>query len=257
MEILRLNSKGESVLKWQNFLIGQGFDTGGADGLFGEDTFNATKKFQSSNGLNPDGVVGNITAGKAMLLGFGILEDTSKLITSANWPSKPAFKPLVSNEERAKLFGSFSYKHKPIPGNYENIEVTDNWAKKNIVTVPIPQLSHVLTSKKISFHQSGAKQVKQLFIDWEKANLLHLILAWNGSYVPRFIRGSNTVLSNHSFGTAFDINYEWNKLGALPALVGQKGSVRQLVEIANKNGFYWGGHFTRLDGMHFELAKLL
>jgi len=257
MEILRLNSKGESVSKWQNFLIGQGLDVGGADGIFGDDTLNATKQFQSLNGLHPDGVVGNKTVGKAMLLGFGVLTDTSKLIYSANWPAKPAFKPLVSNVERAKLFGKFAYEHKPITGNYENIIVTDDWAKKNIVTVTIPQLGHVVTSKKISFHQLGAKQIKQLFIDWEKANLLHLILVWNGSYVPRFIRGSNTVLSNHSFGTAFDINYEWNKLGAEPALVGQKGCVRQLVEIANKNGFYWGGHFSRLDGMHFELAKLL
>jgi len=257
MQILKLNSKSEDVTKWQNFLVGKGIDVGGVDGIFGEDTLNATKKFQSVNGLNPDGTVGNKTIGKAMLLGFGLLEDNSKNITSINWPSKPNFKPLVSNTERAKLFGKFTYEHKPIIGNYENIVVTDDWAKKNIVTVTVPQLGHVITSKKISFHQLGANQLKQLFIDWENANLLHLILAWNGSYVPRFIRGSNTILSNHSFGTAFDINYEWNKLGAVPALVGQKGSVRQLVEIANKNGFYWGGHFSRLDGMHFELAKIL
>jgi len=44
----------------------------------------------------------------------------------------------------------------------------------------------------------------------------------------------------------------------LPALVGQKGSVRELVPIANENGFFWGGHFNdRLDGMHFEIAKIL
>ena len=49
----------------------------------------------------------------------------------------------------------------------------------------------------------------------------------------------------------------WNGLGARPALVGQKGCVRELVEIANRNGFYWGGHFTRLDGMHWEVAKIL
>jgi len=29
----------------------------------------------------------------------------------------------------------------------------------------------------------------------------------------------------------------------------------KLVPIANELGFYWGGHFTRRDGMHFELAK--
>jgi hypothetical protein len=70
------------------------------------------------------------------------------------------------------------------------------------------------------------------------------------------VRGSKTVLSNHAFGTAFDINVNWNRLGTIPALVGQKGSVRELVQIANNNGFYWGGHFTRKDGMHFEIAKI-
>jgi hypothetical protein len=39
--------------------------------------------------------------------------------------------------------------------------------------------------------------------------------------------------------------------------VGQKGSVRELVQIANNNGFYWGGHFSRKDGMHFEIAKVV
>jgi hypothetical protein len=47
-------------------------------------------------------------------------------------------------------------------------------------------------------------------------------------------------------------------LGKRPALVSEKGSVRELVPIANKYGFYWGGHFnSRPDGMHFEAAKIL
>jgi hypothetical protein len=35
--------------------------------------------------------------------------------------------------------------------------------------------------------------------------------------------------------------------------------VRELVPIANAFGFYWGGHFGagRVDGMHFEVAKVL
>lgn len=35
-----------------------------------------------------------------------------------------------------------------------------------------------------------------------------------------------------------------------------KGSVRELVPIANEHGFYRGGHFSRRDGMHVELAQL-
>jgi hypothetical protein len=93
---------------------------------------------------------------------------------------------------------------------------------------------------------------------WQAKSVLPLVLTFGGSFVPRFIRGSRTVLSNHAFGSAFDINVAWNLLGNTPALVGQKGSVRPLVSIANEYGFYWGGHFnSRRDGMHFEVAKIL
>jgi hypothetical protein len=91
----------------------------------------------------------------------------------------------------------------------------------------------------------------------EKQNLHTKILSYAGAFYPRYIRGSRTQLSNHSWGTAFDINVPWNGLNHTPALMGQKGCVRELVPIANEFGFYWGGHFSRMDGMHFEIAKLL
>jgi hypothetical protein len=46
-------------------------------------------------------------------------------------------------------------------------------------------------------------------------------------------------------------------LNKTPAMIGEKGCVRELVPIANECGFYWGGHFTRKDGMHFEIAKII
>jgi hypothetical protein len=80
---------------------------------------------------------------------------------------------------------------------------------------------------------------------------------------PRFIRGSRTTLSNHSFATAFDINAAWNGLNCTPAQLGEQGCVRELVEIAVQHGFYWlgwaGSSLTPKgrDGMHFEVYKLL
>jgi hypothetical protein len=66
-------------------------------------------------------------------------------------------------------------------------------------------------------------------------------------------------LSTHAFGCAFDINVPWNGYYKVPALVGDQGSVRELVPIANQHGFYWGGHFQYghglSDGMHFEWAR--
>jgi hypothetical protein len=68
-----------------------------------------------------------------------------------------------------------------------------------------------------------------------------------------FLAGG-AVVSN-SFGTAIDLNAQWNWLGAQPALKGKIGSIRELVPLANANGLYSGIHFKgRPDGMHFELA---
>ncbi len=256
MKLLKIGAEGADVKKWQYFLLGQGLYQKVVDGKFGPNTQEATKQFQSAQGLNPDGIVGNITYGKAMLLGFGLVTDTRSDITGEDFPKKPGFPPLVSNSERANLLGTMAYRSKPFPGNPENIEITNNWDKVNIIKVAVPQLIPLKGTPTVYFHKKGANQLVKLFADWQNAGLLHKILTWEGAYNPRFVRGSITVLSNHAFGTAFDINYSWNKLGVVPALVGQKGSVRELVEIANKNGFYWGGHFTRKDGMHFEVAKI-
>ncbi len=257
MKLLKLGSTGNDVNKWQYFLIGQQLYFGLINGKFDEQTFESTKVFQKMYNLNPDGRVGNYTAGQAMLLGFGLIIDNEIDITSDSFPQKPNFEPLTSNDERQELFGIIKYTSDPKPDNPENIKITNNWASDNITKVTIKQLKAVKGNEAAYFHKKAEKQLVKLFNDWEKHNLIHNVLTWEGAYNPRFVRGSKTTLSNHSFGTAFDINYAWNKLGVTPALVGQKGCVRDLVEIANYNGFYWGGHFTRRDGMHFEVAKII
>ncbi|HEX8677473.1 MAG TPA: M15 family metallopeptidase [Segetibacter sp.] len=257
LKLIKINSQGELVESWQFFLIGQGLYRGETNGNFDEDTKKATAAFQQKSNLQPDGVVGNKTFGKAMQLGFlGIIDDRTDK-SGPGFPDKPPFHPLANNAERHALFGTFPFVSEPKKGNPENIRVTNNWATENIVMVSIPQLVGIAGSDKVQFNKLASNQLKKLWSDWEEAGLLHLILTWGGSYVPRFVRGSRTTLSNHSFGTAFDINVAWNPLGSVPALVGQKGSVRELVPIANQNGFYWGGHFPRKDGMHFSIAKIV
>lgn len=257
MKLLKLGSTGNDVRKWQYFLMGQQLLPGIITGTFDEVTLAATQQFQKAYHLNPDGKVGNYTIGQAMLLGFGVVMDEEGDITSDAYPPKPKFPPLTTNAERQNIFGLLQYKSDPLPDNPEHIKITNGWEKENIIKVSVKQLKAIKGSDMVYFHKKGAKQLIKLFNDWEKNKLLHHLLTWDGAYNPRFIRGSRKVLSNHSFGTAFDINYPWNKLGTVPALVGQKGCVRTLVEIAHDNGFYWGGHFTRRDGMHFEIAKLV
>jgi len=57
---LQSGNKGSDVKKLQENLITMGYDCGrcGADGDFGQDTYNAVKKFQSDYGLTQDGIAG-------------------------------------------------------------------------------------------------------------------------------------------------------------------------------------------------------
>jgi hypothetical protein len=259
MRVIRQGDKGPDVRRWQVFLHGQGLDPGVVDGVFGALTHRASLEFQARHGLVSDGIVGNRTIGQAMILGFPVVADPSDEPDGANWPPPPDdLRALTGNARRARVWGRFSYVHAPVAGNHERIRVTDDWAQRNIVSVSIPQLRGIRGAfgTRVEFHREGADRLADVWREWKQQGLLHCVQTWDGGYVPRFIRGSMTELSNHAFGTAFDINAAWNTLGAMPALMGRPGCVRELVEAANAHGFYWGGHFRRRpDGMHFELAE--
>jgi peptidoglycan hydrolase-like protein with peptidoglycan-binding domain len=257
---LRVGSVGARVYMWQSFLRGRGLDPGPVDGQFGDLTRDATIAYQTRYGLSPDGVVGLRTLLKATSQGFELAEQPRDDDRGSNFPPPPAFAPLITNRERAQVFGSFDFVHAPTAADRDTVRILGNWQRDNIVKVSVPQIRGVQGARGrdyIWFHRLGARQLQALWRAWEVAGLLERVLTYEGSFNPRFVRGSTTNLSNHAFGSGFDINYTWNKLGHVPALVGQRGSVRELVPIANQHGFYWGGHWQgRKDGMHFELAYL-
>lgn len=262
MRVLKEGATGEDVRAWENFLVGQGYNAGEVDGVFDTATKAATAAFQKTQELVPDGEAGNKTIGIAMGLGFPLLEDpVNNDKFGPNWPPRPDLNPLTSTIGRQQLFGTFAYVASPTPGNPEAIRVTDGWFGANVQRVLVQQLGggRVVGASRdgtVLIHKRGANRLLALFAAWDQAGLMPLVLSWAGSYAPRFIRGSRTVLSNHAFATAFDINVPWNMLGVQPALVGTKGSVRELVPIANSLGWFWGGHYegSRPDGMHFELC---
>jgi peptidoglycan hydrolase-like protein with peptidoglycan-binding domain len=263
LQILRKGSEGKEVKRWQNFLIGQGHLRARADGDFGPLTEKATKAFQRSQGQSSDGIVGPKTLGRALLLGFDAgFEDRVEPDSNPVLVGAPSIRPATA-KTRERLFGAFSYEPAPTSDNPERIKILDDWENENIQMVTLPQLKGIPvygtpSSGRLRFHKKAVEQLKALWAAWEEAGVLHHVLTYEGSYNPRFIRGSRETLSNNAYGSAFDINYQWNRLGAVPALEGQEGSVRELVDIANEHGFFWGGHFQgRPDGMHFEVAKLL
>jgi hypothetical protein len=258
IKVLKSGSIGHFVTQWQVFLRGQGYLLN-SSGIFDGATEEATKKFQKKHKLDVDGAVGNQTLGKAISLGFEIVDYFE---TQIDYPKKPDFFPLVNNAARQEMFGPLEFKPDPTPKNPEKIKIINQWDKNNIVRIVIPQLRGVEGANPegvVYFHRKVAHQLVDLWQAFEDRNLLGHILTYSGDYVPRFVRGKADaqILSNHAFGTAFDINYAWNKLGTEPATSGTKGCVYPLVPVAHEYGFYWGGHFTRRDGMHFEVAKII
>lgn len=255
MQTILLGSSGPTVTAWQEFLRGQDLYFDEAHGTFDAATDTATKSFQRAHGLGIDGEVGPKTWGKAESLGF---KDDD--LDDADGPDRPTDLAPASLALRQKLFGAFQFTPAPSPGNPEGIKILGTWTKDNIVTVTVPQLVGVTGAHPrglVSFHKKATPQLLALFAGWEAAGLMHHVLTYAGTWNPRFVRGSRTSLSNHAWGTAIDLNAQWNGLKMRPALKGAKGSVRELVPLAVRLGFWWGGWFERQDGMHFECAKLL
>ncbi len=56
--LIRRGSRGNYVCIAQDDLNTLGYKTGGLDGVFGEQTYNAVRKYQSSRGLSVDGIIG-------------------------------------------------------------------------------------------------------------------------------------------------------------------------------------------------------
>lgn len=72
-------------------------------------------------------------------------------------------------------------------------------------------------------------------------------------YCFRMVRGTTDKLSNHSSGTAIDLNATKHALGKVGTFPAEK--VPMIRALAKKYGLTWGGDYrNRKDEMHFEIS---
>lgn len=74
-----------------------------------------------------------------------------------------------------------------------------------------------------------------------------------GALCARFIRGSSTSISNHSWATAIDLTLEGQLDGFADG--GTQFGLLILAEYFNDEGWFWGAAYKREDSMHFEVGE--
>ena len=124
-----------------------------------------------------------------------------------------------------------------------------------------PRLAAMLISDSVGpFRVRGLKpaleSLKEVMRDIE-ANVPDVFegLGTAGMLCARLVRGSQTSISNHSWGTAVDLTLD----GVLDVRGDnrvQEGLTR-IFRIFNRRGWFWGAGFPIEDGMHFECGDEL
>ena len=95
----KYGSRGEEVTQIQTKLKRWGYYNGSVDGIYGSQTMNAVKYFQSKNGLTVDGIAGTKT-----LQAMGIFTSSTSKSTSTNSSNLNLLAHLVYAEARGEPY---------------------------------------------------------------------------------------------------------------------------------------------------------
>jgi hypothetical protein len=215
-------------------------------------------------GIGVDGIPGNQTWGILCAIAKPTVISPQAIANAVGvkYPVRPAtLPPSMSGVQLETAFGDIKFVADPSPDNRERIRITNGWNASHIVSVSLPQtvgMDGAPASGMHAMHKRVQGQMRGLWQAWQNRALLAQVTTFNGLWVPRFQRGSQSVLSNHAWGTAFDVNASSNAYWHLPAFPGENGCLFEHATVAADFGFGWGGNFSRrLDGMHFEVVKVL
>lgn len=135
-------------------------------------------------------------------------------------------------------------------GQPVNVEPCDD---ANIVTV-----SNVFGGKSFVTHKNIVPAIERISQKWEASGGESFYpINTIGGYHCRWLTGSTTVLSNHSYGLAVDINEAKNPYIPSISPTIQRSQYTDMpeafVKLWTDEGFGWGGNWnTKKDAMHFS-----
>lgn len=231
-EIIKKGSFGEKVKQWQNFLLSAGYDIPFIDGAFGPATERETIKFQTTNGLKADGIVGSRTWSFVTTI-------SQNTPLSSRWP-KQDYNSMVN------FYG-------PVGQNQISLDLP--------YTLKLAWDSSVIV-RKMTCHQKVASSLYTIFektlqsYGEEELRKLHLDI-FGGCLNVRKMRGSSTAWSIHSWGAAIDLDPNNNQLrwGKDRATFGKK-EYEEFWKIVESEGWVSLGRVRNFDWMHMQAATL-
>ena len=126
----------------------------------------------------------------------------------------------------------------------------DPTLEKGMVVWDVPtELEIGVIPKKLYCNKDMVEPLKKAFKNLIETGYVDELKTWDGCFNIRKKRGL-TSMSLHSWGLAIDVNAAWNGLNKKPQL--SAGFVKCFTDA----GFDWGGNWTRLDGMHFQISSI-
>lgn len=136
----------------------------------------------------------------------------------------------------------------PRGGNYDQTcrPITNSQLKKLVVTKDVGPFRVTGLSPAVDSLEEVLKDIH------DEQREVFGALGTAGMLCARFVRGSRVSISNHSWGTAIDLNL--NGLLDNPGNGKTQRGLALIAPIFNRHGWYWGAAFPREDAMHFELS---
>jgi hypothetical protein len=241
------------VRRVQQLLLARGFARlGDADGICGRNTVDAIVDFQRGFMRRPDGRIDPGGRSWHHLAGTysGMIRQPPPATLSTTDLTRPVPRPAadtlnpglqaVSNRRMLELIGD------PRSGDYSS--------QCQPPTLPRVRRNTVLDSVgpfRVAGLVPAVLSLKAVMIDIRAEQpAVYRTLGTAGMLCCRWVRGSTTSISNHSWGTAIDLT-----LGGVLDVHGNDSvqfGLTLIAPIFNRHGWFWGAAFRTEDGMHFE-----
>jgi len=127
--------------------------------------------------------------------------------------------------------------------------ITNRNLKRHIVTQSVGRFSVTGLDVAVDSLRSALTQIQR------EQPAVYAALGTAGMLCCRYVRGSTTSISNHSWGTAIDFTLDGmlDRRGDNKVQVG----LTLIAPIMNRHGWYWGAAFKAEDAMHFEASQSL